>query len=66
MSGKISDKLDVSFDDVNEIATINGIKISYVFFEHVTEVTLPGGWFRVIKIEDGTATLEHRRFADDQ
>lgn len=65
MSGKISEKLDVSFDDVNEIATINGIKIAYGIFEHVTEVTPPGGWFRVIKIEDGTVTLEQRRFVDD-
>jgi hypothetical protein len=51
---------NVAFDDERDIATVYGVKISGALLRVFGEPTPPGVWIRVIKVEDGMATIEQR------
>jgi len=48
----------IEIDDERDIATIYGTKISGELLRTLGEPTPPGRWFRIIKCEDGVATIE--------
>ena len=53
---KLSER--VQFDDDQNIATIDGYRVSGVVFSEFTTVTPLGRWFRIISCDDGVITIE--------
>ena len=51
----------VELDDERDIATVYGVKIAGELLRTLGEPTPPGRWFRVVKVEDGVATIETRQ-----
>jgi hypothetical protein len=49
---------NVIFDDDADIANVFGVNIAGEIFRALGEPTPPGKWFRVVRVEDGVATLE--------
>lgn len=48
----------IEVDDDRDVATIYGTKISGELLRTLGEPTPSGRWFRIIKIENGVATIE--------
>jgi hypothetical protein len=48
----------IQVDDENDLIVSYGVKISGVMLRTLGEPTPPGRWFRVVKVEDGMATIE--------
>lgn len=51
----------VTFDDTRGLLRINGIDVSGELLEALTVPSKPGHWFRVVRAEDGRATIMTRR-----
>ena len=49
---------NVVIDDERDVAVIYGTRISGQLLRTLGEPTPPGQWFRITKIEDGTAWIE--------
>lgn len=50
----------IEIDDAGDIATIYGTKIAGSLLRVLGEPTPPGQWFRVIKLENGVATVQSK------
>jgi hypothetical protein len=50
--------LEMSYDQLTDIATIGGVKYSGALFRHFSLETAPGRWMRVKSREDGVITVE--------
>lgn len=48
-------------DDERDCVTVFGTQVSGLLFRTISEPTPPGMWFRVIRIENGAATIETKR-----
>lgn len=51
---------NVTLDDERDVATIYGVDIHGDLLRTLGEPTPPGRWFRIIKVENGTATIESK------
>lgn len=55
----------IQFDDANDIAIIDGIKVDGAMFGAFTQVTAPGKWFRVRERDQGIVTIVVRHDKTD-
>jgi hypothetical protein len=51
----------VSINDAEDILTYDGVRITGALLHVFARPTPEGQWFRIIKLENGTATVEVRR-----
>lgn len=49
---------NISVDDSRDVATIYGIDIAGELLRTLGEPTPSGQWFRIVRIENGSATIE--------
>lgn len=56
MTDRFSDHVHIN--DEREIIEICGLRIARQFFEYLVVPSKPGHWFRVIKVDNGIATIE--------
>lgn len=56
---KLSESIQI--DDEADVLTAFGTKLSGELIRTLGEPTPPGIWFRIIKVENGLATIETKR-----
>lgn len=56
---------NIALDDAADVATVYGVKITGDLLRTLGEVTPPGIWFRIVKVEGETSTIEQTNGIDE-